>query len=398
MACNYDRKFNNFLNNNPDLVEQYEANSDNVPLESCKDDIVEAYKNLQKANKNLDFNRFMKDCFNVALTNECTIIEAFDQVRELAKEFSTQNSLQFYFKEVGEVYGRNDNKLDYEYTPENRDKLIEMNLKSVIAQARKYQGLGLTLQELISAGNLGLCIAWDKFDPSRAKLKDNIMELVQQLPDTFKGKVFHELVTPFLRYGDVNKKIMDRFPEKTVTTKAEVIKWVDNNIYNAKFSSIATMWIRAYILIEIDNYSRIVKKPKSEIYKDRLKSGAYQKEVTLDIDAPVSEDGTTVLGDLLNMESADPTDLEVAEAYDTFKLSLQKLLDGVKSRDRSIFLRKFGIGLPRPMLPKEIAELENLSIARVSQICLGVVDQMQKNAIKYNIDPNILFDAVKKFL
>ena len=40
--------------------------------------------------------------------------------------------------------------------------------------------------------------------------------------------------------------------------------YVNRNIYNAKFNSIATIWIRAYNLIEIDNYSRLVKKPKAE--------------------------------------------------------------------------------------------------------------------------------------
>ena len=67
-----------------------------------------------------------------------------------------------------------------------------------------------------------------------------------------------------------------------------------------------------------------------------------------------------------------------------------------KKRDKNIFLKKFGIGLPRPMLPKEIADQEGLSIARISQIFRTVIDQMQKNQVKYNIDPTELFDAVKK--
>ena len=46
------------------------------------------------------------------------------------------------------------------------------------------------------------------------------------------------------------------------------------------------MWIRAYILIEINNYSRIVKKPKSDIYIKTKSKQAFKKEVTLDIDAP----------------------------------------------------------------------------------------------------------------
>ena len=183
----------------------------------------------------------------------------------------------------------------------------------------------------------------------------------------------------------------------TTYTKKELLKWVNSNITNAKFNSIATMWIRAYILIEIDNYSRVVKKPKSEIYRDREKYGAYKKEVTLDIDAPVSSDSDTSFGDLLKLEDDTSSDLEVAEAYDIYKSNLNKLLDGVKPRDRSIFLKRYGIGLPRPMLPKEIADQEGLSIARISQIFQTVIEQIQQNQVKYNIDPDILFEAVKKF-
>ena len=156
------------------------------------------------------------------------------------------------------------------------------------------------------------------------------------------------------------------------------------------------MWIRAYILIEIDNNSRVVKKPKAEIYRDREKYGAYKKEITLDIDAPISDDSDTVVSDIFQVEDDSRSDLEVSEAYDTFKAGLNLLLDGVKTRDRSIFLKKFGIGLPRPMLPKEIAEQEGLSIARISQIFQTVIEQMQRNQVRYGVDQDILFDAVRK--
>ena len=48
------------------------------------------------------------------------------------------------------------------------------------------------------------------------------------------------------------------------------------------------------------------------------------------------------------------------------------------------------------MLPKEIAEQENLSIARISQIFQSVIEQMQLNAAKYDINPDILFEAAKR--
>ena len=46
-------------------------------------------------------------------------------------------------------------------------KLINANLKFVVSVAKKYQYQGLTLEELVAEGNIGLCKAFDRFDVSR---------------------------------------------------------------------------------------------------------------------------------------------------------------------------------------------------------------------------------------
>lgn len=46
------------------------------------------------------------------------------------------SSLQQYFEEVRFVYDKNGNDTNIEYSPENREKLIEMNLKCVIKIAK----------------------------------------------------------------------------------------------------------------------------------------------------------------------------------------------------------------------------------------------------------------------
>ena len=392
-----ETKFQRIIDNNPELVAAYDSIDSNVPLEYSFDEIVVAYNALKKIDISADFSYIFKIALQNAVKYEQNIIDSINAITSETILESPTNSIQQYFKEVGEIYTRYNNDYNIEFCPENREKLIEMNLKTVISIAKRYQGLGLSLQELISAGNYGLVIAFDKFDPNRSKLKTDVLNSIDPLPDEFTFNDLSNAVKQYMTYGDVKKKFYDNFTPDKIYTKKEVTKWINKNIFNAKFNSIATMWIRAYILIEIDNYSRLVKKPKSDIYKDKIENGSYKKEITVDIDSPISAETDTTVGDLLYLKDDSDNDFEVSEAYIIFKDGLQKLLEGVKPRDRSIFLKKFGIGLPRPMLPKEIAEQEGLSKARVSQIFQTVFEQMQANSVKYNINSDILFDAIRKF-
>ena len=390
-----DSKFQNLIDSSFDLVAEYNAIESNIPLEYAYEDILEAYNAYKNVNKNADFTSTIRTALSNAIKYEQNIVDSILSMTSDALQDNPSNSIQQYFKEVGDIYAKHNNDYNIEFCEDNRDKLIEMNLKAVISMAKKYQGLGLSLQDLISAGNYGLVVAFDKFDPNRSKLKDNVLSCIEPLPDEFTFEELNDNVKQYFTYGDIKKKFCDAFVAGETYNKKDVIKWVNKNVFNAKFNSIATMWIRAYILIEIDKYSRLVKKPKVDIYKDKEETGAFKKEVTLDIDCPMT--AVSINNDVMSIEDDTKYDLEVSEAYMTFKNGLNKLLEGVKPRDRSIFLKKFGIGLPRPMLPKEIAYQEGLSKARVSQIFQSVIEQMQINSVKYNINSDILFDAIRKF-
>ena len=397
MSYGLESKFQNVIDSNFELVNEYNSIESNAPIEYSYEDILDAFNTYKNVNKAADFSYTVKTALANSVKYEQNIVDTIISMTTEAAYDNPSNSIQQYFKEVGDIYARHNNDYNIEFCPENRDKLIEMNLKAVISIAKRYQGLGLSLQELISAGNYGLVIAFDKFDPNRSKLKDNVMSCIEPLADEFTFEDLNNAVKQYFTYGDVKKKFLDRFVPGNSYTKKELVKWVNKNVFNAKFNSIATMWIRAYILIEIDNYSRLVKKPKADIYKDKLEHGAFKKEITIDIDSPASAESNNTLADVLMIEDDTKSDLDVSEAYTIFKQGLNKLLEGVKPRDRSIFLKKFGIGLPRPMLPKEIADQEGLSKARVSQIFQSVIEQMQINSVKYDIDSDLLFDAIRKF-
>ena len=388
----------NFIKNNENLIMEYDLMDSVIPMECCEDDIISIFKNIKKINKKASFDITLNRSLNMSIKYNVSVTDSLEYIlSNLTTEGSKSNTTQAYFREINDIYRKNRNDYNIEFKPENRDQIIKMNLKTVISVAKRYQGLGLNLNELISAGNMGLCMAFDKFDPSKSTLRDDVLCVVNALPEVSDFVDIKNSLEKYFEYGDLKKKFTDFFIPGNTYQKKKIIQWVKSNVFNAKFNSVAVMWIRAYILIELDNFSRVVKKPKAEIYKDKKETGTYQRESIVDIDAPVSDDSDTPISGFFQSDN-DMNDLEVSESYEIFKKGLSILLDGDKQRDRSIFLKKFGIGLPRPMLPKEIAEQEGLSIARISQIFQTVIEQMQRNQVKYNVDPNILFDAVKKIL
>lgn len=397
--------FVDFLDKNFDLIVEYE----NVVGEDLwTSDLVDIDEKAAKLAQELKigFSSVVNNCINQAIERKCTLLKVLNDLSSNSEfEPDVQNSTQLYFKEINKIYNDNNNDYDIPFCEENRDKIIQMNLKSVISIAKCYQGLGVDFQDLISAGNEGLCKAFEKYDPKRACLKDNIMNAISLCDDyMLTYEQLHSIIDEYLKYGGefIKKEFEKHFKKGKSYGKVEILSWVDKYISNAKFNSVACKWIKAYIISEINNNSRVVKKPKSEIDKDKAETGSFKKEQLVNIDAQISqEDNSKTLGDVLQLEddSGPKIDsLENEENYRVFKDTLNILLTGVKSRDRRILLMKFGIGFVRPMQPNEIAQREDLSIARISQIINATIETMISNAKKYDVNSDVVFEAISKLV
>lgn len=397
--------FVDFVDKNEELVEQYEQvlGEDlwSLPIQEIED-LTRAIANKLK----VGFCSVLSNCVNNSINTKTPLLKILSDLGTNEDSMvSNDSTLQKYFNEINTIYTRNNNEYDIPFCEENREKIISMNLKSVIAIAKCYQGLGIDFQDLISIGNEGLCVAFSKYDPKRACLKENVKAAINDLnKEELTYDELLKVINQFLKYGESIKKLFNaRFKENNTYKTQEILKWVDKNINNAKFNSVACKWIKAYIIQEINNNSRIVKKPKSEIDKDKTETGSYKREVVLNIDAPIaSDDNSKTLADTLSIEdeTIDKDSLENEENYKIFKRGLNKLLTGVKSRDRRILLKKFGIGMIRPLQPNEIAIQEDLSVARISQIVNSTIEQMIENSKKYRdtIDVDSVFEALHKLV
>ncbi|BDU70984.1 sigma-70 family RNA polymerase sigma factor [Mesoterricola silvestris] len=84
--------------------------------------------------------------------------------RSLDKYFDSIRDLPLLTAEEERINGR---LWQNDRNPEGLRMLVEGNLRFVVKEARKFQGMGLDLLDLISEGNLGLIEAAKRFDPER---------------------------------------------------------------------------------------------------------------------------------------------------------------------------------------------------------------------------------------
>lgn len=377
----YEQERDSFIEEYGDLIDEYNTETCTV----LEDELSDAFRNIQIKRPKISPSSFFREV-KVVLRNmqgQYSDLDIPNFVQNVLSGDSKNHSLlQSYFDDVKYVYENLPDE-ELEFTEANREAILNSNLKMVISTAKRYRNRGLSLEDLIGAGNVGLCVAWDKYKPERNTLRKKILEELEESPEELSREYIITLLTPLVKYGDIKEKFETTFKTQRVYTKAEVLKWVKTNVKKAKFSSVAALWIRAYILQELNSNSRIVKKPKSEIDKDLELTGSYIKENVVSLDPLVDdEECKNNVISKVHVSSTDDIEANIDEQEDkiSFKIELNKLLEGVNNRDRRILFKSFGIGLPRSMEPREIAESEDLSVARVSQIIQDCITKMKKNA------------------
>jgi RNA polymerase primary sigma factor len=214
-----------------------------------------------------------------------------------------------------------------------KDRMINSNLRLVVSNARRYQGQGLSLGDLIQEGMLGLIRAVEKFD---------------------------------WRKG-------------------------------FRFSTYATLWIRQAIQRGLENTSRTIRLPVHVAQRSRKVGRVERELTTklgheptdeeiaaaadlpladvieirkadravVSLDKPVGEDGDTSLGDLVSLESPS-VDEEVYE-----QISSETLLDaiaGLPEQERDVIEMRFGAGDQEPQTLSQAGRRLGVSTERARQI------------------------------
>ncbi|MFC1786042.1 RNA polymerase sigma factor RpoD/SigA [Candidatus Neomarinimicrobiota bacterium] len=221
-------------------------------------------------------------------------------------------------------------------------ELIESNLRFVVSVAKKYQGNGLSLADLINEGNLGLIKAAKRFDHSRG----------------FK----------FISYA---------------------VWWIRQSILQALAEQARLIRLPLNRVGTITKITRVAEKLEAEIERQpKANEISHQLEMTPDdvvnamqysrrhssLDTPFQDGEDNSLMDVLeDTQDANPDDMLMRESM---KDDVMASLDTLAGRERSVIEMYYGINRESALTLNEIGEEFSLTRERVRQIKAKAIQRL----------------------
>jgi RNA polymerase primary sigma factor len=217
---------------------------------------------------------------------------------------------------------------------EARDHLIRANLRLVVSIARRYQGRGVDLSDLVAEGNLGLLRAVEGFDTTMG--------------------------TRFTTYAAF---------------------WIRQSVSRAVINSGRTIRLPAYLAQLLSEWRRVKSRLEDELCRppteaevaERLKVRPRQLRLikkALRIYNAMPQGDYEGQGESLDSVLADDRaqapDAVLGQAEELQQVL--QLVEGLEPREQTVLRLRFGLGGQQPMNLKEIGEQLGLTRERVRQI------------------------------
>lgn len=263
-----------------------------------------------------------------------------DNVKVATPEAVVDNSIKIYMREMGQfsmLSADEEVKLAHriaEGDQSAKNELVEANLRLVVSLARHYQGCGLSYQDLIQEGNIGLIKAAEKFDVS-------------------KGFRFSTYASWWIKQA-LSRAIADQ--SRTIRIPVHMTENI--NKFKKTERELLSQLNREPKIKEIADAMGIFEKQAKEIQ-------SYIVEPT-SLDIQVGDDDDTTIGSFIeDTHFVNPESAYIKESNGDV---VNAVLDTLSDREANILRLRFGIGGKKAMTLEEVGKEYGLTRERIRQI------------------------------
>ena len=261
-------------------------------------------------------------------------------------------SLEKYLQEIGKV---DLITADEEVTLSQRikmgdlialEKLTKANLRFVVSVSKQYQNQGLSLQDLINEGNLGLIKAAHRFDETRG----------------FK----------FISYAVwwIRQSIMQALAEQSRIVRLPLNRIGSINRVTKAYAKLEQEYQRE------PNYREIAK--LLEIDEDDVRVSLKNTRSHVSMDAPILLDDENNLYDVFKSDESSTPEKELIN--ESLKIEIERAISSLTKREADVLRLSFGLNSKVPWSLEEIAEKYELTRERIRQIKDKAVKRLKQTS------------------